>query len=174
MRRARAVMHAGIANPRWRGKRSRHSRRMHNPQSYVSNKRPIVRSPQFQGCYLGGYGWNRIILTTAKHKNAWFWGFAVFVIGDFLTIAFKLQGPHKWPGARRTIMETWDRVRAPLQARLEVPSKTSPEASFLLSCCLIAAIAVCLWAAKFSDLLITQTTWKGHTPTCYELPRTCI
>ena len=28
---------------RWRGKRSRHSRRMHNPQFYVSCKRPIVK-----------------------------------------------------------------------------------------------------------------------------------
>ena len=37
----RAVTHAGIANPRWRGKRSRHSRRMHNHQFYVSGKRPI-------------------------------------------------------------------------------------------------------------------------------------
>ena len=27
---------------RWRGKRSRYSRRMHNPQFYVSGKRPIV------------------------------------------------------------------------------------------------------------------------------------
>ena len=31
-----------IAKPRWRGKRSRHSRRMCNPQFYVSGKRPIV------------------------------------------------------------------------------------------------------------------------------------
>ena len=36
---ARAVMHAGIANPRWREKRSRHSRRMRNPQFYLSDKR---------------------------------------------------------------------------------------------------------------------------------------
>ena len=35
-------MHVGIANPRWRGKRSRHSRRMRNPQFYISAKRPIV------------------------------------------------------------------------------------------------------------------------------------
>ena len=35
-------MHVGIANPRWRGKRSRHSRRMHNPQFYVSGKRPMA------------------------------------------------------------------------------------------------------------------------------------
>ena len=34
-------MHAGIANPRWRGKRSRHSRCMRNPQFYLSGKRPI-------------------------------------------------------------------------------------------------------------------------------------
>ena len=35
-------MHVGIASPRWRGKRSRHSRHMHNPQFYVSGKRPIL------------------------------------------------------------------------------------------------------------------------------------
>ena len=34
-------MHVGIANLWWRGKRSRHSRRMRNPQVYVSGKRPI-------------------------------------------------------------------------------------------------------------------------------------
>ena len=37
----RAVMHVGIANPRWRGKRSRHSRCMRNPQVYVIGKRPM-------------------------------------------------------------------------------------------------------------------------------------
>ena len=35
-------MTVGITNPRWRGKRSRHSRGMRNPQFYVSAKRPIV------------------------------------------------------------------------------------------------------------------------------------
>ena len=34
-------MHVGIANPRWQGKRSWHSRRMRNPQFCVSGKRPI-------------------------------------------------------------------------------------------------------------------------------------
>ena len=42
VRHARAVMHVGIANPRWRGKRSRHSLRMRNPQFYASGKRPIT------------------------------------------------------------------------------------------------------------------------------------
>ena len=32
-------MRVGIANPRWQGKRSRHYRRMRNPQLYVSDKR---------------------------------------------------------------------------------------------------------------------------------------
>ena len=41
MRDARAVMHVGIANPRWRGKRSRHTWRMRNPQVSVSGKRPM-------------------------------------------------------------------------------------------------------------------------------------
>ena len=41
VRHARAVMHVGIANPQRQGKRSRHSRRMRNPQFYVSGKRPI-------------------------------------------------------------------------------------------------------------------------------------
>ena len=41
VRHARAVMHVGIVNPRWRGKFSRHFRRMRNPQIYVSGKRSI-------------------------------------------------------------------------------------------------------------------------------------
>ena len=35
------VTHVGIAKPRWRGKRSRHSRRMRNPQFCVSDKRTM-------------------------------------------------------------------------------------------------------------------------------------
>ena len=38
---ARAVIHVGIANPRWRGKRLWYSRRMRNPQFYVSAKRAM-------------------------------------------------------------------------------------------------------------------------------------
>ena len=41
VRDARAVMHAGIANPQWRGKHSQHSLHMRNQQFYVSDKRPI-------------------------------------------------------------------------------------------------------------------------------------
>ena len=39
---ARAMMQIGIANIRWRGKRSRNSRRMYKPQFYVSDKQPIA------------------------------------------------------------------------------------------------------------------------------------
>ena len=42
VRHARAVMHVGIDNLRWRGKRSRHLRGMRNPQFCVSGKRPIA------------------------------------------------------------------------------------------------------------------------------------
>ena len=42
VRHARAVMHVGIANARWREKRSRHSQRMRNLQFCVSGKRHIV------------------------------------------------------------------------------------------------------------------------------------
>ena len=38
-------MHVGIANPRWRGKRSLHSRLMCNPQFCVSGKRPMPTPP---------------------------------------------------------------------------------------------------------------------------------
>ena len=52
VRHARAVMHVGIANPRWRGKRTRHSRRMRNPQFYVSGKRSMerVQNSSFECC----------------------------------------------------------------------------------------------------------------------------
>ena len=37
------MMHVGIANLQWRGKRSRHSRRMCNPEFFVSGKMPTPR-----------------------------------------------------------------------------------------------------------------------------------
>ena len=36
---------SGFLGSRWRGKRSRHSQRMRNPQFYVSGKRPIEATP---------------------------------------------------------------------------------------------------------------------------------
>ena len=58
VRHAYAVMHVGIANPRWRGKRSRHSKRMRNRQFGVSGKRAIeyvpsdMSHPWYDGIYL--------------------------------------------------------------------------------------------------------------------------
>ena len=37
-------MHVGVANSRWWGKRSRHSRSMRNQQFYVFGKRPMITS----------------------------------------------------------------------------------------------------------------------------------
>ena len=42
MRNARAVVHVGIANQQWRGKRTRHSRRMRNPHFCITGKRPMM------------------------------------------------------------------------------------------------------------------------------------
>ena len=42
VRDARVVMQVGFANPQWQGKRSRHYRRMHNPEFYASGKRPMA------------------------------------------------------------------------------------------------------------------------------------
>ena len=44
-RHARAMMHVGIANPRWWGKRSWYSRCMRNAQFCVSGKRPVEHRP---------------------------------------------------------------------------------------------------------------------------------
>ena len=41
---------SGFLWNRWRGKYSQHSRRMRNPQFYVSGKRPMVRWPHCQWC----------------------------------------------------------------------------------------------------------------------------
>ena len=50
VRDARAVMHVVITKKRWRGKRSRHSRYMRNPQFYVSGKRPMENTGKID-CY---------------------------------------------------------------------------------------------------------------------------
>ena len=39
---AHAVINVGIANSRWRGRHYRDSRRMRNPQFYISGKRPMA------------------------------------------------------------------------------------------------------------------------------------
>ena len=59
VRDARAVMHVGINNQRWWGKRSRHSRRMRNPQFCVSGKRQI--SHQYVKWLSGDFDYNAVI-----------------------------------------------------------------------------------------------------------------
>ena len=55
-REARAVMHVEIANPRWQGKRYRHSRCMGNPQFCVSGKRPMTELFHMLSCL---FLWNK-------------------------------------------------------------------------------------------------------------------
>ena len=57
------LMHAGIANPQWRGKGSRHSRRMRNPQFYVSDKWPT-------GCCTAPSWW-LLIVDINCHSKCW-------------------------------------------------------------------------------------------------------
>ena len=61
----------GIANPRWRGKRSRHSRHMSNPQFYVSDKRHIAGRRWHRGCGLPPTdgGGQTLLLTGTKGRQ---------------------------------------------------------------------------------------------------------
>ena len=65
VRHARTVMHVGIANPRWRWKRFRHTRRMHIPQFYVSGPKAqmvlqrSVQVVQTLCCFVCKYSWWR-------------------------------------------------------------------------------------------------------------------
>ena len=69
VRDARAVMYVGIANLRWQGKRSRHSRRMRNPQFYVSGKRPMSQCSQSSCCHMASPDHNKLVLD--KRKLHW-------------------------------------------------------------------------------------------------------
>ena len=70
-------MHVGIANPQWWGNRSRHSRRMRNPQFCISGKRPlngecnVITHPcsNFDGDLFKrslNYGW---VITSHRNKG---------------------------------------------------------------------------------------------------------
>ena len=61
-------MHVGIANPRWWGKRSRHSRRMRNPQFYVSGKSPWY------------HGFNDLVRQGARTAKPWYWPGSVRIL----------------------------------------------------------------------------------------------
>ena len=69
VRHACAVMHAGIANPQWRGKRSRRSRHMRNPQFYVSGKRPMNEWQHYMTSERVIYRWNEWIHLTCHYHS---------------------------------------------------------------------------------------------------------
>ena len=54
----------------WRGKRSRHSRRMRNPQLYVSGKRPILHDCDVPE---GARRWHLHCLSFGKHADVMAW-----------------------------------------------------------------------------------------------------
>ena len=71
VRDARAVMHVEIAYPRWRGKRSRHSRRMLKPQFYVSGKRPMTGTKRMYEWSVGDIAKVAITLTIVAVEHAY-------------------------------------------------------------------------------------------------------
>ena len=69
VRHARAVMHVGISNPQWRGKRSRHSRCMRNPQFYVSGTED-AHGVHYSEYYLSDLTWIQVVCVCATHLKA--------------------------------------------------------------------------------------------------------
>ena len=74
------VMHVGIANLRWRGERSRHSRRMRNTQFYLSGKRSMGQSLHCPGIH------RNIKTPYSQYRN-----FIISIIKMSLAIALSLQ-----------------------------------------------------------------------------------
>ena len=60
-----AVIHVGIANPRCRGKSSRYSWRMHNPQFYVSGKSSMLKLCK----WTRPVGYNSIVICVQSRKK---------------------------------------------------------------------------------------------------------
>ena len=80
---SRAVMHVGIAKPRWRGKRSRHSQSMRNPQFCVSGKRPMyVLRTDAQWCW--------VIWLLAPWSFEWNFRIVIFKLIDGWCIPFEI------------------------------------------------------------------------------------
>ena len=81
VRDARAIMHVCIVNQQWR---SRHSRRMHNPQFYVSGKR-LMASPSHQQTWhwLHGCGTFMSFATTIT-SSTYYWYTVFFLHYDYV------------------------------------------------------------------------------------------
>ena len=77
-------MHIGIANPRWRGKLSRHSRCVRNTQFCVSGKRPMVMTQFF-----------RNILDSAPGK---------VISIDLITVTWRVNTMTLYRGTRGSIL----------------------------------------------------------------------
>ena len=59
---------SGFLWSRWREKRSRYSRRMHNPQFYVSGRRPMTRGMMWL-IYNGFFRWYFFISVMSVYRN---------------------------------------------------------------------------------------------------------
>ena len=106
VRHARAVMHVGIAYPRWRGKRSRHSRRMR-----TRNYTYLVRGPYRLGInVLNPY--HKMFLSVRSLRNQPMWCLIVE------------SGPNRMTSSGLNRIVGWDRVLRDTSAAIEI--ETTP------------------------------------------------
>ena len=83
------MQHGTLSNgfpwSRWRGKRSRHSRRMRNPQFYVSDKRPMVLKLRIQVIHVVPYTRFMYTPSLVVQTSSWLsFLYAVDDLGPFL------------------------------------------------------------------------------------------
>jgi len=74
--------------------------------------------------------------------------------GPNLAYVYRLNGPHPWSGARRAILDVWDRVDAAAMTRVVIAPVTKTDDTFdwiksmiLLFFSLIAVLLVCYTSA---------------------------
>jgi dimethylaniline monooxygenase (N-oxide forming) len=59
------------------------------------------------------------ILSTALHDPQLAWR---LLVGPNVAYVYRLQGPHRWSGARDAIMNVWQRIDGATQTRITAPS----------------------------------------------------
>ena len=135
VRHVRAVMHVGIANTRWRGKRSRHSRRMHNPQFYVSGKRPM----------------DMIIW----HSDELFYRFKIIAFESTTTTTTTHTHTHSL-SLYIYIWNSWPRAHTHIECRNEVIYLCMWMHSWFVELWLVQTTACCIFNAKPLSKLILE------------------
>ncbi|XP_068098730.1 dimethylaniline monooxygenase [N-oxide-forming] 2-like [Hyperolius riggenbachi] len=67
------------------------------------------------------------------------------VFGIFSSYQYRLNGPGKWPGARKAILTHWERIHKPLNTRVSKQDPKLPLTSFMLLFLFFVSLFVALW-----------------------------